>query len=450
MNDVLYVTIDSLRADHVGYHGYERDTTPHLDDLAAEGSTFSNAFAHAGGTKMAFPSLMTSVTPLSYGGYRGGLSDEQTTLAEVFQRGGYRTAGFHSNLYLSEQFGYGRGFDRFFDSQTDASTVSKARQYAKTHLQGTPVYPLLERAYNFAESSGGVNVGSYHVPGDEITDMAIDYIESADTDHPQFLWVHYMDVHHPFLPPAEFQRQFRDDVVSNQESIRLRRKLLEEPENVTEEELQLQLDLYDAEIRHTDYQVRRLLDAAEDHWGGVTTFLTADHGEHFLEHGYFSGAQLYDVKMHVPLLVHGWEYSGSHDETVGITDLPPTMAEYAGLPVPESYQGHSLLSLVRDGVWDRTSIVGGYGNGVDDASFVYRDREWKYIENADGTTELYDLATDPGEQRNVAADHEDLVRQFAGKLNEHRREIERTNVDLTDVEMEEEVRERLRRLGYDE
>jgi arylsulfatase A-like enzyme len=182
----------------------------------------------------------------------------------------------------------------------------------------------------------------------------------------------------------------------------------------------------------------------------VTTVLTADHGEHFLEHGYFRGAPLYDVKLHVPLLVHGWDDVGSYDELVGLTDVPATMLDHAGLPIPESYEGKSLVSLVRDGVWDRTSVMGGLGDRIEDASFMYRDTEWKYIENVDGSTELYDLVADPGEQQNVAHDHEDVTATLSGKLSEHRRAVERTNVDLTEVEMEEEVRERLRRLGYDE
>jgi arylsulfatase A-like enzyme len=311
------------------------------------------------------------------------------------------------------------------------------------------VFSILERAYNFAESSGGVNVGSYHVPGDEITDMAIDHVESSDPDDPQFLWVHYMDVHHPFLPPAEYQRKFRDEVVSNRESIKMRRKLLEEPENVTPGELQTQLDLYDAEIRYTDDQVRRLIDAVERRWGDVLVVLTADHGEHFLERGYFSGAQLYDVKLHVPLLVSGWESTGTHDELVALSDVPPTMLDYAGLPIPESYYGESLYPVASGERWERDAILGDDQNG-EDHDYMYRDREWKYIERDDGTKELYRLAADPDEQHNVVADHEDLVAQFAGRVSEHRREVERTNVDLTEVEMEEEVRERLRRLGYDE
>src|SRR6056297_586472 len=100
MQDTLLVTIDSLRADHVGHLGYERDTTPNIDELADRGVTFSNAFAHACSTRPSFPSILTSAYALMYGGYER-VSDEQTVVSEVFDRAGYETAGFHSNLYLS-------------------------------------------------------------------------------------------------------------------------------------------------------------------------------------------------------------------------------------------------------------------------------------------------------------------------------------------------------------
>jgi arylsulfatase A-like enzyme len=450
MDDILLITVDSLRADHVGYHGYEREVTPYIDELAADASVFTRAYAHAGGTKFAFPSILTSVYPLMYGGYRG-VSDEQTVVSEVFQDAGYQTGGFHSNLYISSDFGYDRGWDEFFDSKSDASLTAQLRQWAKTNLNDTPIFPLLKRGYDLVESSGGVNVGSYITPADEITDYAIDWIEDTDDDRPSFLWVHYMDVHHPFLPPEEYQREFLDETVSHRDSIKLRRKLIEEPENVTEAELQTTLDLYDAEIRFTDDQIRRLVEAAETQWGDVTTMFTADHGEHFLDHGYFSGAQLMDVKMHVPLFVSGWGDSGEYDDLVGLVDIPPTLVDHAGLDIPETFHGRSLRDLVFDSEWDREEILGGLGLTADDRRYVCRERDWKYIRRPPGTDdELYDLETDPEEQTNVAADHPDVVRRLSKKVDEHEETITATETDRQEADLSEDAKERLRRLGYAE
>jgi len=449
MKNVLFVTIDSLRADHVGYHGYERNTTPFIDEYASRGSRFTNAFSHVGGTRFSFPSLLTGVTPLMYGGH-DRISDEQTLVSEVFQDAGYRTGGFHSNLYVSGQFGYDRGWDTFYDSAPEESTTAGFRKWAKTNLSG-PILDFLRWGYDLLESSAGVNVGSYHVPGDEITDMAIEFME-RDDEQPTFLWVHYMDVHHPFLPPAEYQREFRDDVVSDRESIKLRRKMIEEPENVTDEELQTFIDLYDAEILFNDAQVGRLMEAVEDNWGDDYVFaLTADHGDHFLEHGYFGGARALHVKNHVPLFVEGWDDEGSYDEIVGLADLPVTLLDAVGLDVPSNFYGYNLADLVFEGEWEREDVIGGWSSG-DDKHLRVREQDWKLIERPDGTNdELYDLANDLEEQENVIDEYPSKERRLRQKLDRHRQLVESTEDDSVErPDMNEDVKERLRRLGYKE
>ncbi|WP_254280365.1 sulfatase [Haloarcula marina] len=450
MDNVLLVTIDSLRADHVGYHGYERDTTPNIDRLASEGSRFMNAFAHGGSTMFSFPGILTGVTPLMYGGH-DRVSDSQTVVSEVFDDAGYQTGGFHSNLYVSGQFGYDRGWDAFYDSAPDQGMLASARKWAKTNLQETPVYSLLQWGYDKLESEGGINVGSYHVPADEMTDRAIEWLESTDDDRPTFLWVHYMDVHHPFLPPEEYQRHFRDDVVSDTDSIKLRRKFIEEPDAVTDEEYQRFIDLYDAEIRFNDAEVGRLVDAAEREWGDdYVMAMTADHGDHFLDHGYFGGANALDLKIHVPLFVSGWDDDGEYDELVGLTDLPSTLVDAVGLDVPRNFYGESLRKLVFDGEWDRDAVFGGWTSDDGDNHFV-REEEWKLIRRPDGSAELYDLVDDPKERTNLVDDDPSEVRRLQKRIDEHLELVRATaDDDVERPDMNEDVKERLRRLGYSE
>jgi len=449
MESVLLVTIDSLRADHVGYHGYERETTPYLDELAERASTFSNAYAHVGGTRYAFPSILSSVTPLMHGGH-DRVAGSQTLVSEVFDEAGYRTGGFHSNLYLSAERGYDRGFDTFFDSKDDPSVATRLRSFARTALDSTPIYPLLQRVYDRVESAGGVNVGAFHVRGDELTDRALHWLDTAAGDAPVFLWVHYMDVHHPYLPPAADQRRFRTDAIGDREAVKLRRKAVDAPEELTAAELQTLVDLYDAEIRFTDRQVERLVETARDRLDDLTVAVTADHGEQFLEHGSFSGARASAVKCHVPLLVDGWDDAGRYDEIVGLCDLPPTLLDLAGLASPETYCGESLTELVGDGDWARESVVGGW---VDDdgRTYVYRDDRWTFVERpGNRRNELYDRAADPGEQHNLVDDHPDRVAAFAGRLDEHRAAIRATDTDIEGVATDAETERRLRRLGYRE
>jgi len=450
MQNILLVTVDSLRADHVGYHGYDRDTTPYIDELSARGSRFLNAFAHVGGTRFSFPSILTGVTPMMHGGHERIL-DSQTVVSEVFHEHGYRTGGFHSNLYVSGAFGYDRGWDRFYDSAPDQSNTARARRWAKTNLDETPIFPLLRRVYNFIESSRGVNVGSYHVPADEITDRAIEFV-TEHPDEPTFLWVHYMDVHHPFLPPEEYQLKFRDEPVDDSDSIQLRRKFIENPEAVTEEEYRTFIDLYDAEIAFNDREIERLVETVTDLWDDdPVVALTADHGDHFLEHGYFGGARLLDVKTHVPLFVTGWEEAGEHEELVGLADLPSTLLDEVGLPIPSTYQGHRLQQLVGDAEWPREDVIGGWIDDDGTETVGVRERDWKLIQRSDGSDELYQLTGDSEERENVIEDHPDHVRRLSHKLDRHRVRVEQTRKEgVGRPEVGEDVKQRLRRLGYDE
>lgn len=449
MDKVLLVTIDSLRADHVGYHGYERNVTPNLDKYAQKGSRFLNAYSHVGGTRFSFPGILSGVTPMMYGGHER-ISPEQTLISEVFDDAGYKTGGFHSNLYVSSQFGYDRGWDEFYDSAPDESATSKLRKWAKTNLDGA-VLNVLKRAYDFLESSQGMNVGSYHVPADEITDRAIEFVETT-SDEPAFCWVHYMDVHHPFLPPEKYQQEFLDESVSHEESIQLRRKFIEEPETVTEEEYQTFIDLYDAEIKFNDAEVGRLLSTVESNWGDdYLLAVTADHGDHFLEHGYFGGARLRDVKNHVPLFVTGWGDTGEYDRLVGLTDLPTTLVDTAGLEVPDNWYGHSLRGFVFDGEFERTAITGGYRN--DDGEHVrVRESDWKLIVHEDEEPDkLFHLAEDPTEKDNVIDEYPEQSRRLQKRLDDHRQLVRSTtHENIERPEMDEAVKERLRRLGYQE
>jgi arylsulfatase A-like enzyme len=448
MESVVLVTVDSLRPDHLGYHGHERETTPYLDSLAERGSAFENAYAHAGLTRYSFPSVLASVTPLMHGG-PGRVTESQTLVSEAFAAADYRTGGFHSNLYLSADYGYDRGFDAFFDSAEDPSLVTRARTFARKRLAGSAVYPLLERAYDLAESAGGVNVGSFHVPADELTDTALEWVESAAETGPVFLWVHYMDVHHPYLPPAEYQRRFREDVVDAREAVRLRRKLLDDPGAVTDAELATVRDLYDAEIRFTDDQVRRLVETVRGLTDDLTVVVTADHGEHFLERGFFDGASPYDVKLHVPLLVEGWGDDGTYDELVGLCDVPPTLLDAADLEVPSTYHGESLRRVVDGEDWPRTAVRGGFGD--DEPTYLYRERDWKLIERpGDRPDELYDLASDPPERDNVSAAHPERADRMRAALERHREAVRDTHADVEAVDVDGAARRRLRRLGYDE
>lgn len=451
MTNVLFITVDSLRADHVSTYGYQRETTPRIDRLAKDGCVFEQTFAHACSTRPSFPTILTSSYPLMYGGYER-ISENRTLISELFDDAGYRTGGFHSNAYLNPEFGYDRGFDTYYDSMTQPGTMARLRQWVKGQLdQDGIVYETLAAAFDTAERHAGANIGSAYVDADEITDRAIEWLQDGRASD-EFLWIHYMDVHHPYLPPPEHQLAFRNEPISERRAVQLRRKFIESPRKITDDEFADIIDLYDAEIRFTDAEIGRLLNAADEKWDDYIVAFTADHGEEFLDHGGFSHrATFYDEVMHVPLVIKDDEHEGRREELVGLLDIAPTLIDYADIDPPEEFYGHSLYSLYNED-WSRRFVLGDWspdGQGDGERRYAYRDREWKFIQRED-REELYDLFDDPDEQENVVDEYPEVAAELRDKINEHEREIDATSENLGDVHMDDEVRQRLRDLGYAE
>lgn len=447
MRDILFVTVDSLRADHVGAYGYDRDVTPNIDELAASGHTFTNAFANAGATRMSFPSILTGSSPLMYGGFEY-ISEQRTLVSEVLDEAGYTTGGLHSNPFLSRGFGYNRGFDYFYDSMSEPSLFARLRQYVKNNLNKNGfVFQTLKRTFDATERHAGVEVGSAYVRADELTDKAIDWLESTDSSQSVFLWVHYMDVHHPYVPPAEYQRAVSGEAISDRKAIRLRRKMLETPDEITDEELQQLIDLYDAEIQFSDNEVGRLVNTAREELANPVVLFTADHGEEFREHGQFSHNTLHDEGVHVPLVIEDGSEAATHDEVIALMDLPPTIATYAGVEPPENFYGHALQSLLEGKEWPREYVIGEGGDyEAGEQFYFYRDKRWKYIRKEDES--LYDLESDPEERVDVSADNENVLADIRSKLDEREEEIDGTYERLESTEVNDEVEDRLEMLGY--
>lgn len=451
MKDVLLVTVDSLRADHVSCFGYDRETTPVIDEFATDSHTFTQTFAHACSTRPSFPSILSSSHALMHGGFEM-MTDGRTMVAEVFDDAGYHTGGFHSNLYLSADFGYDRGFDTFYDSKTDPGFTARLRQLVKDTLDDDGfLYNLLASAFDTAERRAGINIGSAYDTATEITDRALEWVDNNSGDGPRFLWVHYMDVHHPYVPPAEYQRLFRDAPISESRSIQLRRKMIEEPKSVTDDELDDIIDLYDAEIRYTDDEIGRLIDEVRAAWGDDPLIaITADHGEEFLEHGQFSHyTHFHDEVMHVPLFISGVPGSGEHDDIVGLQDVPATLLDYAGLDLPDSFQGWSLKRIIEGEEWPREYVIGDWSDRESESRYAYRDTEWKFVRRGSGE-ELYYLPDDPGEHTNVIDEYPNVAEHLSGMIDDHEQAIAATTDKQVTVDMDEDVKDRLRDLGYKE
>ncbi|MUV88825.1 sulfatase-like hydrolase/transferase [Halapricum sp. CBA1109] len=308
--DIILLSVDALRADHVSGLGYDRETTPALDAFADAAVRYTDAYAPSSHTREAAPPLLTGRWPEAFVG--NNFQQVPDTLPSRLADSGYQTGAFHSNPYLSRAYGYDDGFDAFDDD---------------LYLARNRFLALAQKAldkYVF-------NRGEYYARAEKIHQRALSWLDGID-DGPVFLWNHYMDVHGPYHAP---ETHYADRSLSAGEAETLYRKAWERPEDITDEEQQLLIDSYDDEIRCLDAEIGAFLDALDDRGrlDDALVVITADHGEVFGEYGqYTHPRQLRTELLHVPLVLSP---PGGAEATVtapvSTIDVAPTASALAGV-----------------------------------------------------------------------------------------------------------------------
>jgi arylsulfatase A-like enzyme/Tfp pilus assembly protein PilF len=350
--DILLITLDTVRADRMGFLGSTRGLTPALDAFARTATVFERAYAQAPITTVSHATLLTGAYPPSHrvDDFGAALPPSAPYLPDQLRAQGYRTAAFVGSLVLDPRNGTAPGFDRGFDVY-DAGF--RLRQ------PGEDRYRTIERR------------------GDEVTSRALAWLAGgAKTPQtPSFLWVHLFDAHDPYDPPADLGARF--------------------PKTP-----------YDGEIAFVDRQVGRLIGAAG---AGATVIIASDHGEALGDHGEAThGVFLYDATLRVPLVVRvGGRGAGARVAArVRLADVAPTILDSAGVTVPASMQGQSLLPLMAPAApaEDRPVYAeSSYPRRAFGWSPLLAWREDRFLYVRAPKRELYDLVADPGASQNLAA-----------------------------------------------
>lgn len=303
-SNVLLVTVDALRADHVGAYGYDRPTTPNLDSLAADGVRFTRASSASGHTRESIPALLSGRYPdrAIDADYRLAV-DSVAALVD-----GVATAAIHSNPYVSRAYAFDAGFDHFDDDL-----------YFGRHRMVALAQRLFDKLRH-----------RHYAPADDIATRALSWLDGIDG--PFFLWTHFMDPHGPYDPPREYQEQFHGDTTSGRRSTKLyRRAAVTDPDSISVAERRELLDFYDGEIAYADAVIGRFFERLRDRGDLDDTLvvLTADHGDAFGEHGYYGHPrELHDELLAVPLVLDGPGLgSATIDVPVSLLDVAPTILD---------------------------------------------------------------------------------------------------------------------------
>jgi arylsulfatase A-like enzyme len=427
---VLLITIDTLRADHMGCYGYARPTSPRLDALAASGTLFEQAYTYWPKTRGSFVMIMTGKRP-SQNGYsksHPGVVGFNPTLASVLKQAGYRTAAVVDNPNVARIHGYAQGFESYRETWEETAL---ATEWDRTRA---------------------------------ISDAGIAYLSAARPEAPFFLWLHYVNPHAPYAPPPPWDAAFVPEAKGPRLPIveSFHGGIPKQWALAGKQRLSEYVALYDGEIAAVDSEVGRVLDAlaASPAAGGTLVVVTSDHGESLGEHDYYfdHGENVFDPSLRIPLIVKAPGAPGGlrGGGLVSTLDLMPTILDAVQVRYPPDLAGASLLPSVRGGAPPARERLFAQNERHLTASFGVRH---KLVATPDGGATryaLYDRAVDPGETRDASGRLPDALRSERRELElfveRSDREWAKTKPLLGEGKGEPRVSgaacEQLRALGY--
>jgi len=321
---VFILNIDMLRADHLSLYGYHRETTPHLDELARRGVWFRRAYAHAPWTFASVASLLTGLYPTSHGATYARdssryittqVSEDLVTLPELFHAHGYETAAFVANPLLKRRSGLGQGFDVYRD----------------------------EFVREWTKGGGAAGWWMSSMSATNLDAAALAWLDETRPEH-AFVYLHYIDVHGPYLEPKPWGRPPGSVTPARAEAARTTGRLPD-----------VMVDVYDGALHELDAEIARFLEALDER--GILersiVVITADHGEEFGDHGSFGhGHTLYEEQLHVPLLMvrtDAFPHTRAVGDVVGQVDVLPTLATLAGIACSAVRPGRDVSAAFTPG-----------------------------------------------------------------------------------------------------
>lgn len=410
--NIILISIDTLRVDHISGYGYESQTTPFLDSLIRRGTSFSNAISPAPWTLPAHLSLFTSLYPHTHGVVNDqlALDDDVITLPMLLQRAGYRTGGFASCLYLFPGYGFDRGFDHYIERNVFPA-------------------PMLGKE-------------------------ALEWLDETEPGK-FFLFLHFYDVHPPHDPQEKYLKMFESSYSGGftgdvEDLLKARDGSIV----FSDEDRRHLKALYNAEIRQLDEALATLMNAlkGKGYLDDTLLIVLSDHGEEFFDHGgVLHSRTLYDELIRVPLIVTGPGIPAgkSIEEQVQLIDVMPMILDVCRIKAPGEIEGKSLLPLISgDAVdWEQVAFAEADKDNkkIDIKRAIRTDKYKFYYDRLTGEEYLFDLTLDPAEKESILASEPELAKMHREKLEKWMGTKRGTPKKIVFTENEREL---LRALGY--
>ncbi|MCP4251147.1 MAG: sulfatase [bacterium] len=450
MPNIVFIVIDTLRADSLGIYGNPRGSTPELDAIAAEGIVFERAIAASPWTQPSMASLFCSTYPgvhqvLDYRqAFQATFGDAPKvavfnesfhTLAESLQARGYATAGFVANPYLLAEFGFAQGFDHYDTS--------------------------------FAKNT---------TPGGVVNQAALAWLQESDPDQPFFLYLHYMDAHGPYTTGGDFLEPLlievealADKTLLTAEDLKQLGYLRKPPKGATDIKRHTALFAYqeywsaryEAGVRQTDRYIGELRTGLSEQslWDDTYVIITADHGEALCEHGWWEhGWSAHHTDLHVPLILRhpGTLPANTRlPQTARLIDVMPTLLDQLELPEPEGMQGRSLSPTIAGRPPTQPTIAFAEGVKIGAEQKAAYVGDWKLLityptDNSPPYGKLYQIGEDPLEKQDLFSRQQQQAQALSGLLQTQVKENSRraAGIDVQHRTLTPAQIERLRALGY--
>lgn len=455
--NLILITLDTTRADHLSLYGYPRPTSPWLDQFAQKATVFDHLVSCSSYTLPTHASLFTGLFPQTHGADVSSdpsapsleklgllddkapvqpLSREAATLAEVARKGGMVTGAISANsAYLSPYFQLDQGFDTYVNVRGDDTRWRPAGLQIGYHFLADKFWRLKR-----------LRLGSerYCLLGSEVNQLAFDWLQPR-RDRRFCLFLNYMDAHTPYLPVGKNRELFPLSYARQQVD---RNAIMSGERDILDSEKRPLVDAYDAGIRCVDDDLSELF-ARLEAWkvlDNTLVVILADHGESIGEHHRLNHAvSIYEHEVHVPLI---YRLPGQTDgrrigRVVGTADIMPTILADLHLPCPPGVQGEPLFQEKRK--YPVVTELGFYERSY--ASEAVYDDSWKLIERTNGTRALYNLASDPGETNNLVSTNPEVVQRLEKSLCEFNKVAQPRFKEVANRSGGEIVKN-LRSLGY--